>query len=201
MFCVVGLAGCGDEPVTPDMAGPDLATPDLKPLPDLFMPDFAGIGCGTMTCGASQECCVTPNGMMLNATCVNKGTCDADAGAIFTCDGPEDCPTSPAPAGGCCVTINGSGGGDAGAIQGNGSAMCVDKCPGSAGQDGNGGFTAHSKLCHSKADCTGYTGTVSLGPAPTTLKFDGCCSSPMAGAYMFCAPGIAAGMAGITCQP
>ncbi len=180
------------------MAGPDLATPDLRPIADLFMPDFSGVSCGAMTCGTGQECCVKPNGMTISSMCVSAGTCDGDAGAAFVCDGPEDCPNSMAPAGGCCVSIDGSGGGDAGALAGNGSALCVDHCPGTVTTDGLGGFTAHSKLCHSKVDCVGYTGTI-FGAA--TVKFEACCSSTMAGAYTFCAPSAAAGTAGITCAP
>jgi hypothetical protein len=43
-----------------------------------------GVACGTTTCSATQECCLT-NGQR---TCVDQGNCQ---GAAFECDGPEDC--------------------------------------------------------------------------------------------------------------
>src|SRR5262245_47273150 len=89
---VLGLCSCGDEESGMDMALADLAMPDLT-VGDLTLPpDFAGVSCGTMTCGASQECCASLNGMAIDTQCVAKGSCNGDAGAVIACDGPEDCP-------------------------------------------------------------------------------------------------------------
>lgn len=200
VLLVAGFVGCGDNNSGADMSVMDAALPDLV-VADLFTPpDQAGIDCGGATCDiATQECCGMFNGMMLSATCVAKGSC---TGSTIQCDGPEDCPGTMPPAGGCCVDINGNGGNDAGTMaSGSGSSMCVSKCVGKAGQDANGGFFAHTKLCHATADCAGYMGTVVFGGNMIGAKFEGCCKSANTGSYEFCAPKMFAGQGGLTCQP
>lgn len=193
------VVGCSDNGQGMDMAAPDMAVVvDMTPPHDLAMPDFAGVACGNMTCGASQDCCARPNGSGgVSASCVPSGTCNTDGGAALMCDGPEDCPNDPAPKGGCCATLSATGNGDGGVTGGGAQAMCANPCVGEVMFDGSGGVVIHTKLCHVKDDCTGYTGNVG---ANVTLKFDSCCTSPQAGGYKFCAPGMAAGQGGITCN-
>src|SRR3954471_350445 len=105
---VLTAVSCGDEGTSMDMSM-DMLLPDLN-MEDLTTPpDFSGVGCGNMTCDTTaQECCATLNGTMLDTTCVAKGACNKDMGAVIACDGPEDCAglTSTSNAG-CCITLAG----------------------------------------------------------------------------------------------
>ncbi len=74
----------------------------------------------------------------------------------------------------------------------SGDAMCTASCTASASQSG-----LTTKLCHSAADCTNFSGSTPVG----TLDFDSCCTFTGV-SYNFCAPGLVAGAAmGVTCQP
>jgi hypothetical protein len=192
LLCVI--AGCGSNSNNPQDMSLDQGMPDLTMVDLTPPPDQAGIECGNMTCDTStQECCAKLAGSGLSATCVARGTCNTDGGgADFQCDGPEDCPGDAPPHGGCCVSIAGTFGSDAG-TGGAGSSTCGSTCPGSATFDNSTGmFNATTKLCHTKSDCTGYTGTLLGFPA----AYGNCCSSTMAGSYRFCFNGAAAAMAG-----
>jgi hypothetical protein len=203
--CALALvAGCSDSTTTTDLGAPDLSTPDLAPAKDLSAPDYTGVGCGSMTCGGTQECCVSLANGQLGQTCVAKGSCNPDAGAAaFTCDGPEDCSAGSGAGAGCCATLGGNLGSNADAglsnASGGGSAMCTAQCAGSVAFDmDNGTFEVHTKLCHANTDCNGFNGSV-LG---TGYKFDSCCSAAMAGNYHFCFSSLAGSltMGAITCN-
>jgi hypothetical protein len=90
----------------------------------------AGVGatCGSMTCSATQECCVGQGG----STCVAAGTCN---GVSFACDGPEDCASNQV----CCF---GNGGGGSGATEGS-ECKPAQQCQANA--------------CHVDTDCSGQT--------------------------------------------
>lgn len=192
------FTACGDDGNAKDMAAPDLAVQvDLLPARDLAMPDFAGVACGAMTCGTGNDCCVRPTGTGIQQMCVPTGTCSTDGGAAVMCDGPEDCSSDAPPNGGCCIALSGQASADAGVTGGGGSSMCEMNCIGSVVLDGSGNATANSKLCHVKADCVGYNGSVL---AQKGIKFDGCCTSPMFGTVHFCAPTAFASQAGLTCD-
>jgi hypothetical protein len=190
---------CGDEGNNNlDMTiGPDLAVPlDLTPPQDMAMWPPT-VGCGTQQCDQNngQICCVTGMQGSFMSMCSTATQCTTNNGNSFACDGPEDCPTTMAS---CCVTVAGMlGNADAGTMTGgNGGASCTGTCPASAMIDGNGGFTAHSKLCHHKADCKNYSGSA---PLVGTVPFDGCCTSPMFGDYSVCFPAQYAAQFSATC--
>jgi hypothetical protein len=196
-FMCVSFTACGDDATPPDMAMPDLAIPDLIPPPDLTMFDFKGVTCGTQSCDNTvQECCLMVVGMAASGQCVAKNTCNKDAGAQLTCDGPEDCTTA-APS--CCISIGGTGDVDAGTISGgSGQSSCTNTCSASAAPLG-GGFAATSKMCHVKKDCTGYKGVVDF-MGMQTLDFTFCCEVPQAPGLRFCAPSLVTQIGG-TCFP
>jgi hypothetical protein len=197
----VSLCSCGENSTAVDM-GMDLSMPDLITGDLTIPPDFAGVSCGAMTCGPGEECCGMVSGSQLSAHCVPTGTCTPDGGgSAIQCDGPEDCPGTMPPTGGCCATISGSiGNADAGTGQmGAGGSMC-GTCAGSITFDNSTGeFSVQTKLCHAAADCTNFTGSVAgFG----NLKFDRCCTAAQAGAYNFCLSSLVAGqtMGAITCD-
>lgn len=198
-FLVLAVTGCGDEGNGMDM-GMDMSMPDLNMSDLTTPPDFSGVLCGNMTCDTTtQECCGMVAGTMINTTCVTKGSCNGDAGAVLACDGPEDCMGLGSSAqAGCCVNLNGNTGDpDAGTnASGSGGSMCTNSCVGTANYDvGTGAFSAQTKLCHAKTDCTNYMGSF-LG-SPTS--FTSCCQLPQTGAISFCFNGATASMAGGHC--
>jgi hypothetical protein len=171
-----------------DMTVIDMAMPDLVPPPDQAMQPTT-VSCGSAECDQNngQICCVTGMQGSFMSSCGTASACTTSMGNAFACDGPEDCPSTKS---NCCVTVSGMlGNQDAGTTtNGSGGASCTGMCPASATTDGNGGFTAHSKLCHYRSDCKGYSGTA---PIIGTTAFDLCCSSPMFGTYSFCFPSAA----------
>jgi hypothetical protein len=164
------------------------------PGPDLTMNDFSGISCGAQTCDSTtDECCVVLVGMNAHPACVNKGTCQSiDGGAgTLACDGPEDCPGAKMPSGGCCVALNGSTG------MLDGASMCTDQCPGKVIVSTGTGINAHTKMCHTAAECTGYVGAIMGTPLDGNYKFDQCCTFPQAPAgFAFCVPGLVSQLPG-----
>jgi hypothetical protein len=200
LFVACVTLGACDNPVRND-APPDLAVPDLAMAPPdmTVVPDFSGILCGTALCKTVTEvCCVTPTGSGYAEACTAHDSCPAGSNPL-ACDGPEDCPVAP---GGCCVTISGSGSIDAGATSGQGSASCVMACTLSGAVDSKGNFSAQTRLCHSKADCNGLMGTITLPVfGSSTSAFDSCCTQSQAGPYTFCAPASVNGVYGVTCPP
>ena len=187
---VFAAAGCGgdDGLVTGDGGTADLssnkdasASTDQasSAVYDLSGVDLAGISCGAQTCGANMECCLTPDiqAQTVSGQCVPAGTSCGDGGVPLACDGPEDCPMATAQ---CCVDLAlGSGN-----MSVSGSAACTSSCPASVVTT-NGG-TLKTRLCHSPADCTNYSGTA---PVVGTAPFDKCCSYPGL-SFEFCAPGL-----------
>ncbi len=170
------LSAAGDLAGSADLAGRDLSAPSQF---DLAGADFAGIICGTQTCGSGNICCLVPdiNAGTAVAMCSAASAC-SDGGIAAACDGYEDC-TSGTP--NCCVSLSlGSGGMGAG-----GGASCTASCPASISQAGQGG-TVNTKLCHGPSDCVNYT-----GPAPIlgNTAFDKCCGYPGV-SFRFCAPGL-----------
>jgi hypothetical protein len=159
-----------------DLAGADLSHKGTVGV-DLAGRDFAGVSCGTMSCGGGEICCVNPGGGMLSASCVAPSAC-GDGGLPAACDGPEDCTGGTS----CCANIVlGSGG----AMSVQGMASCTATCPGSAAGGAGGGMIT-SKLCHNAADCVGYTGTA---PVIGNTNFDSCCGNA-AFPIRFCAPAL-----------
>lgn len=140
--------------------------------------DMDSVACGAMTCGAGVKCCITPNGGMPTYACMAQcgpGTIAA------SCDGPEDCTS-----GTCCASIN------VGGTSPSGDAMCSspsNDC--SMGNLDTTSKTLTTKLCHQTSDCANYQGN--FGP------FTSCCSYTGV-SYKFCAPSLANGQMGITCQ-
>jgi hypothetical protein len=200
-FLVLATVSCGDEGNGNDMSM-DMLPPDLN-MEDLTTPpDFAGVGCGTMTCDTTaQECCATLNGTTLDTTCVAKGACNKDMGAVIACDGPEDCAgLTSATNAGCCISLAGQTGmPDSGTVtSGSGSSTCTNNCVGEANYDG-ANFTATTKLCHTKTDCTGYMGTLNFMGTPVPQSFGSCCQAQMTGAYRFCFNSMTASAIGANC--
>lgn len=144
---------------------------------DLAGVDFKGVSCGNMSCGANQECCLT---RATGAMCVALGGCP-DGGAAAACDGPEDCEASKP---NCCAHISG--------MSMTGTAECTATCDGMLTIAGGAKVT--TKLCHTDADCTGYTGTFNNNSSP----WDSCCHQ-MSGGPHFCANAGFAGFGGYTC--
>jgi len=99
------------------------------PMPGNDAGTTTGVMCGTETCTASQECCVTRGsaGMMISQTCTDPGMC---TGAALACDGPEDCAAGEA----CCGTFIGTTAG----------SMCVADS-----------MCTRGRFCHATTDCTG----------------------------------------------
>lgn len=173
------IAGCGNDS---NSSGMDMSMPDLAPPSDMSL---NGVGCGSMTCGIGQECCVTvgATGMPTSSCIASGGNCAG--GAVLTCDGPEDCSASQF----CCgqITFTGGTNPDAGAPMFNGgNSSCTATC------DFNINYPSTptkvtTRLCHFDADCSGLTG---FG-----MSLDKCCSSAQAPGLHFCA----APVFGITC--
>ena len=191
LVAAVAVSACGDDGLgTGGDAGADLSVAVL-PLEvdlarrdmtgngtgsDLAGVDFAGVNCGTSVCGSTQSCCIVVAGQTATAMCVPIGTCQ-DGGIPATCDGPEDCSGGTA---NCCANLALGG-----MMSVTGEAMCTATCPGSATQSAGGGSLS-TKLCHNRADCTGYTGTA---PVLGNTNFDACCGTA-ALQVKFCAPGL-----------
>ena len=185
LACALCAVACSDETPMMDMTVIDMAMPDLIPPPDQAMQPTT-VSCGSAECDQNngQICCVTGMQGSLMSMCSTQSACTSNMGSAFACDGPEDCPSSMS---NCCVTVSGTmGDPDAGTTTtGAGGASCTGMCPPSATYDsGTKAFTAHSKLCHYRSDCKGYSGTTPLGSA----SFDLCCSDPQFGNYAFCFP-------------
>src|SRR5581483_3744415 len=179
--CAMWLPACGDAAVVPDLPVVDMAMPDLTPPVDLAKPDFAGIACGSSTCGTTQDCCLQIVGGTAQAMCMPAGSCP-DGGAALMCDGPEDCSSSTPE---CCVTLDitfsTTDGGPP--PTGTGDSSCVNKCVATA-SFGGGMATVHTRLCHTRDDCTGLQGSA----AGFMTAFSECCQAMQAGATTFCAP-------------
>jgi hypothetical protein len=94
-------------------------------------PAAALVDCEGTTCAPTDECCVVVAGGPPAASCVPAGSC---AGAVFSCDGSEDCGGVDAV---CCGTSAGLGGGSAGPSACMTGAMC------------------EVLFCHTAADCQG----------------------------------------------
>lgn len=192
LAAAIAISACGDDGLgSGGDAGADLSVADL-PLDvdlarrdmtgngtgsDLAGVDFAGVNCGSAVCGSTQSCCIVVAGQTATAMCVPIGTCQ-DGGIPATCDGPEDCSGGTA---NCCANLALGG-----MMSVTGEAMCTATCPGSATQGSGGGGTLSTKLCHNRADCTGYTGTA---PVLGNTNFDACCGTTGL-AVKFCAPGL-----------
>jgi hypothetical protein len=194
--------GCGDAAVVADMPIADLSMPDLVPPRDLSMPDFSGVSCGSMTCGASQSCCIMGDGAGgFTAMCMPTGTCDTDAGGTLVCDGPEDCPAAMNE---CCIGVNGSGMMDADAgttPTGSGGSQCVHPCVAVINVDDSFNFDAHSRLCHTNADCQGLSGDINTTQFGNfkNQPFDRCCTAQQTQGFSVCLPSQATQF-GATCQ-
>jgi hypothetical protein len=198
LSAVFGLAAltasCSEDSLgIADMLHPDLSMPDLAEVADMTLPgDFAGVTCGTMTCGAGSICCITPTGgTSVKQMCTAPSAC-LDGGIQASCDGPEDCPST---GGSCCVTVNllgglGGGVGDAGAGVAGGAALCTTDCPG--GLDADNAF--HSRLCRQASDCANYMGVLLLGLEP----FDKCCTGARLTQHA-CVPQSAVSLLRLTC--
>jgi hypothetical protein len=164
-----------------DMAAPthDLAISSNSDASSSGASDMDSVACGSMTCGAGVECCITPNNGSPTYACMAQ----CGSGTIAaSCDGPEDCTS-----GTCCANIALSGSSP------SGDAMCsssTNTC--STGNLNIGTMSITTKLCHQTTDCAGYQGNFGA--------FTSCCAYPGV-SYSFCAPSIASGQMGITCQP
>ena len=193
-----GLGGNGDAGTTHDLA---TSGSDAAPAVDSSVTgsdgavattdfassaDFAGVSCGTATCGAGSVCCITNNGTSVSQACMAGTTC-GDAGITAACDGPEDCSTS-APS--CCADLTF----DQTSMSGGGNAMCTASCPASATATDTKG-EIKTKLCHNAGDCTNYSGSTPFG----TFPYDHCCSYTGA-TSKFCAPAATAqSVSGVDC--
>jgi hypothetical protein len=170
------ISACGDSGLSVPDGGADLSASTDLPVADLSRPDFSGIGCGAMTCGAGEICCLRQMGAGASAMCSAASAC-TDGGVTVSCDGPEDCTSGNS----CCVTAAFGAGGDAGVSLDNAAAMCQQTCPGSATMSGGGSIT--TRLCHGDDDCAGYQGSYMSIP----VAFNRCCSRSGLNAH-FCAP-------------
>ena len=186
------LVGCGDDGLATDVdqagvhdlsASADLAGNRDMPVggvDDLAGADFAGVICGSQTCGSGQTCCLIPDiqNQTVQAMCVSGTSCNVDGGISASCDGPEDC-SGATP--NCCAAI--------GLTNNNmsvmGGATCQATCPGSA-TFGGGPTNVDTKLCHNAADCVGYNG---MAPIVGMTGFNACCGYPGVG-IRFCAPSL-----------
>ncbi len=94
----------------------------------------AGVDCMGMTCGATQQCCVTrdPAGGGVVAECIGADT--MCMGATADCDGPEDCGGADY----CCARV------DLGGV----AIMC--ESPSTCVPGGFGPF----EVCHTADDCS-----------------------------------------------
>jgi hypothetical protein len=187
------VAGCGDDTAPTDSGTPDLSTPDLIPPIDLATPDFGGINCGGNICGGGQVCCIEQSGMAAQSMCVAPADC-GDGGVVEMCDGPEDC-SSGSP--NCCLVLDFSGvgvDGGAGPMSGGGGAACTAQCPAGATVGAGGLGSLHTKACHAKADCAGYSGSVMGLP----LGFDSCCTGLGASTFL-CVPSVLAQQGMLNC--
>jgi hypothetical protein len=155
---------------------------DMANGADLAMRVPNGVMCGNSTCNSPQVCCFEPSAGGFSPMCVASGTC-VDGGVQLVCDGPEDCAISTPD---CCAVAKFSiSNDDAGTFDPQGAnAMCASDadCPASVNLQA---CELHTKLCHSAADCAGYSGTV---PFLGAADFTGCCSNQQTGDLHFCAP-------------
>lgn len=176
---VLVAGGCGDDSNNNAL---DMSMPDLAPPADLSL---TGVGCGMMTCGAGQECCVTVSmSGTTSSMCIAQGG-NCAGGAVLACDGPEDC-SSASPY--CCgmITISGLAP-DAGApMFGGGNSSCTATCDFSTNYPQTP-TTATTRLCHFNEDCTGLS---AFGQ-----PIDHCCTSAQAPGLHFCGSSLFA-----TCQ-
>ena len=128
------------------VSGDDLAvTHDLAVESHDMAESTSGIKCGTTVCSAASKdsCCITATMEM----CIDINmTCGAN-GAIFACDGPEDCTTTPGETA-CC--------GSTGASTAPKGATC-----------GSPLLPTCVPLCHALADCgTGWLGCCPVANTP-----------------------------------
>jgi hypothetical protein len=121
-----GGTGGGPHDMTAPPERHDLAVP-----PD--MAGFAGVACGTTTCSDPHpDCCATNGGGLM---CIDSSTTDC-GGALFTCDGPEDCGP---PGEVCCLRFTSSQNGSVcqlGCLQGAILCHVVADCPPAQGYVG-----------------------------------------------------------------
>jgi hypothetical protein len=182
----LGVDGfAADDAASGDLAGADLAaspSPDLAGVDLAPLHDFGGITCADAVCsGGAQLCCLSGSGA--NGSCAPSSDCDG--GSPFSCDGPEDCG-----GGQCCVAVDTQGTYEVG------RSYCAATCPnGSFTLIGLGRYHEISILCHSDAECVGYSGQL-LG-APTT--FTACCHSTATAPYRVCIPASFAPFGGYSC--
>jgi hypothetical protein len=175
----LGLLACNDDNLMGGMSDMTVL-PDLSPVIDMAMRQPDGVTCGNQTCNSPMVCCVKPGAGGTTAMCAAPGTC-GDGGAEVMCDGPEDCPASMH---NCCANAKFSlGVGDAAPMAQGANAACGSDAACPAGVD-LAAQELHTKLCHTAADCVGYSGSTPLG----TTDFDGCCMSDQAPGVKFCAP-------------
>lgn len=138
VFALVGFIACGDDggggggtqsDAPMGTSDGNMQTGDGGTIDSPGTTADAGLGaaCGTTTCMATQECCLTGGG---GGTCVAQGTC---SGAAFACDGPEDCGANEV----CCY--GNQGGGGMGGSECKPTAQC------------------QINACHLDADCGGAT--------------------------------------------
>jgi hypothetical protein len=171
---VVCAGGCGSEP---NNAGPDLSIPP----PDLSL---SGVICGSTSCAGETgdaECCVDTNGTG-SAQCVFPGRCTY--GAIFYCDGREDCNSFQF----CCgtLTFGTDTNPDAGVVLfEGGKSVCAVTCDFNVTQIPP--YTLTTPMCHFDDECRGVTSA-----SGQQVK---CCSSTMTPGLHFCA----VPMPGVTC--
>jgi hypothetical protein len=145
--------GTADAPTGSTIDAPTGTTPDAPtgttidasgpPLVD----GGPGVSCGTMSCSATQTCCVMAamGGGAPTYSCLDPGT--MCMGGTIACDGPEDCGGNA-----CCASVMGMSGS---AMCGTAPMMCM-------------GFAA--QLCHADADCpAGMGGTAGHCCPPTAM--------------------------------
>jgi hypothetical protein len=176
----LALFACNDDNLMGGMSDMTVIH-DLTPIIDMAMRLPDGVMCGGSVCNAPQVCCVKPSMGGTTAMCGASGSC-GDGGAELMCDGPEDCPATMH---NCCATAKFSlSGTDAAPMAQGANAACGSDAACPAGVD-LAASELHTKLCHTAADCVGYSGTV---PIIGAADFDGCCTSTQAPGIQFCAP-------------
>ncbi len=191
LLTIVLMNGCSSD----DVASADLsaqsdlplrdlsATSDATHQVDLSRADFGGTQCGSAgICSANEGCCGQSSAP---PHCGSASSCDVDAFIFWMCDGPEDCAGS---APNCCTGLVSS------MSSYRPTPTCTTTC--AATRNPGGGTSPGSlqtKLCHTAADCAGYSGEV----LSTTEPFDHCCSEfgPL---FRYCRP--LSDTAGRTCD-
>lgn len=172
-----------------DLAIADLAVADLA-IADLTRVDLAGPVCGRTNCLPGLICCLVPDTTGLVPTCMTSAACAGDGGGWTggSCGGPDDCPQSNPPTGGCCYASGIVPAPDGGTLPER-SAECSNPCPGYVGVNLSGQLTGiETELCHTGADCTGYQGTYSLAGSRSTVSFNRCCQQTTGLPFRSCVP-------------